>query len=154
MSWAQDSHGLVFKSNELKLYFDGHHTWAMKLSQLPKQKGNVKIITYSLPDLDYVKEQLGRRPHHIWLLCNTKFKEIAQEIKNTFPLIHVGVRHDIHSKVLLISPNTVYITSANFGRSRWHETSIGVRSKEAHDAYLHYSFVPLWDSSEKLRSYP
>lgn len=46
MGWNQDSHGLVFKSNELKLYYDGHHTWAMKLSQVSKQKGTVRIITY------------------------------------------------------------------------------------------------------------
>lgn len=80
-----------------------------------------------------------------------KFRERAQEIKDLFPLIRIGVRYDVHSKVLLIEPNTLYITSANFGLSRWHETSIGVRSKDAHDAYVCNAFNPLWDSAEKLR---
>jgi hypothetical protein len=48
MTWNNDAHGLVGKSNEIKAYLPGH-SWAMKLSQLHKQPdAMVRIATYSL----------------------------------------------------------------------------------------------------------
>lgn len=150
MTWKDDVHGKVFKSSEVKLYYSGSHTWAMKLSQLAGQAGVVRIVTYSLPDMDYVKKQFRRRPHDIWLICHSKFRKGAIEIKRAFPKIKVAVKDDVHSKVLLIEPKTVYVTSANFGLSKWHETTIGVRSQEAHDAYVENSFDKLWKQSEEI----
>lgn len=84
MAWNDDSFGAVFKSHEVKLFFNGDHTWAMKLSQLSKQDGTVRIITYSLPDLEYVKEQIGRRPNNIFIICHSRFEDRAREIKAAF----------------------------------------------------------------------
>ena len=148
--WQNDLHGFVFKSSELKLYRDGGHTWAMKLSQLPKQKGIVRIITYSLPDLKYAVEQLGRRPHSIYIICHSEFIKRATEIKNSLLDLRIAVNDRVHSKVCLIEPKTIYIGSANFGKSGWHETIIGIRSKEAHDWYVENSFIPLWKASREL----
>jgi len=142
--WKNDTFGLVFKSNEVKLYKDGHHTWAMKLSQLGRQKGIVRIVTYSLPRIEYAKEQLGRRPYDIFIVCHTKFKRQALAIKRAFPSIRVATIPDVHSKVCLIEPRTVYIGSANFGNSGWHESIVGIRSQAAHDWYVLNSFDPLW----------
>jgi len=150
MSWANDSHGLVFKSGEVKLFADGAHTWNMKLAQLARQSGTVRIITYSLPEMDYIKNLFSKRPEDIYLVCHNKFRGRAIEIKRSFPLINIALCDDVHSKVCLISPSTVYVGSANFGRSRWHETMIGVRSKDAHDWYLSRSFNPLWNRCEVL----
>ena len=151
MTWKDDVHGKVFRSSEIKLYYSGAHTWAMKLSQLARQTGTVRIITYSLPDMDYVKEQFDRRPNGVWLICNSKFKSRASEIKRVYPEIKIAFKDDVHSKVLLIEPKTVYITSANFGLSGWHETTIGVRSKEAHDSYVEHSFNKLWKQSKEVK---
>jgi len=41
-------------------------------------------------------------------------------------------------------------SSANFGDSDWHETSISVHSKEAHDWYVTDVFDPLWRSSHEV----
>ncbi len=85
MAWNDDNHGQLFKSNELKLYYSGTHTWAMKLSQLHHQSGYVRIITYSLPDIDYVKQQFHRRPYDISIICHSKFRDKAIEIKKPIP---------------------------------------------------------------------
>jgi hypothetical protein len=149
MGWCDDKHGKVFKSNELKLYYGGH-TWGMKLSQLHKQSGAIRIVTYSLPRVEYAMDQLSRRPKDIWIVAHSKFLEQAKAIKKALPEIEIALNDYVHSKIVLIEPKTVYITSANFGDSRWHETCIGVRSKEAHDAYVENSFTPLWQSSTPI----
>jgi hypothetical protein len=147
--WENDVHGLLFKSGELKLYRSSH-SWGMKLSQLPRQSGAVYIMTYSLPDMDYVKRQLGRRPENIHMICHSKFIGRAQQIKDTFPAIRVAVYDATHSKVLAIEPRTLYITSTNFGDSHWHETTIGVRSAEAFRYFVGQIFTPLWDRCREL----
>jgi len=149
MTWKNDGHGLLFRSEEIKLYKPSH-TWAMKLSQLDRQNGIVRIMTYSLPSLNYVREQLGRRPLDIYITCHSKFVEQAQAIKQEFPEIAIAVSDTMHSKVLLIEPATLYVGSANFGASGSHETMIGVRSKEAHDDFVRRVFIPAWQVSQEI----
>lgn len=152
MGWKDDNHGKVFKSSELKLYFSGSHTWAMKLSQLHRQSSYVRIITYSLPNMEYVKDLFHKRPFDISIICHSKFRDRAKELKKLFPQVNVAVKGDVHSKILLIEPETIYVTSANFGKSNWHETCLGARSKVAHDEYVQKSFNKLWDQSEEIFS--
>ena len=122
--WENDSHGLVFKSSEVKLY-GATHTWAMKLSQLNRQHGSVRIITYSLPAIAYIEAQFLRRPYDIWIVCHSAFHDRAQAFKIDFPGFHVATRNDVHSKVVLIEEQTLYISSANFGNSQWHKRPWG-----------------------------
>lgn len=150
MTWNSDAFGMVFKSSEIKLFHNGSHTWAMKLSQLARQPGTVRIITYTLPDLEYVSLQIGRRPKDILIICHAKCCERAMEIKRMFPGIQIAVNSAVHSKVCLISPKTVYIGSANFGLSDWHETVVGIRSVDLHDWYVERSFLPLWTASHEI----
>ena len=151
MAWKNDEHGIVFGSSEIKMYRNGHHTWAMKLSQISKSKSVVRIVTYSLPNLDYTQEQLGRRPQSIFVVCHSKFLIKAKQLKSEFPGIEIAVNSFVHSKVCMIEPSTIYVGSANFGLSDWHETIVGVRSKAAHDWYLENSFIPLWRGSKILK---
>lgn len=138
--WQNDAQGLVFKSSELKLFLTSH-TYGMKLSQLWKQSGVVRIMSYSLPDIDYVRTQVGRRPYNIMLLGHSKFYGKAIALRCAFPDIDIRLTDTMHSKVLAIEPRTLYIGSANFGNSGWHETMIGVRSEDAHD----YFVSEIWD---------
>lgn len=150
MTWADDAHGILLSIGEAKLYRNGGHTWAMKLSQLHRQKGICRIVTYSLPDIQYVHRQLDRRPHGVFIVFHEKFLRRGRELKNEFPLVRFACCNNVHSKVCMIEPNTVYVSSANFGYSGWHETTIGIRSKKAHDWYLQNSFLPLWNESKEL----
>lgn len=147
--WNNDSHGLLFKSSELKLYRPSH-TYGMKLSQLWRQEGVLRIMTYSLPNVDYVEMQLGRRPYNIKLLAHCKFRNKAVAIRAAFPDIEIRITEGMHSKIIGIEPRTLYIGSANFGSSGWHETMIGVRSKEAHDYFVAHLWQSEWDAAVEV----
>ena len=148
MTYKTDNGGVAFKANDAKLYFAGS-TWGMKLSQLNRQSGVVRIVTYSLPDMAYVKQQFERRPYDIWIICHTKFIDRAETLKRTFPDVRIAVRNDVHAKVLLIEPSTLYVTSANFGASHWIESGIGIHSKPAHDSAL-ATFENVWSGSREI----
>ena len=151
MAFKTDNGGFAFKCNDAKLCVGvGASTWATRLSQLSRMKGVVRIITYSLPKMDYLHTQLKRRPYDIFLLAHDKFLDRAESIRREFPRIRVAVHPKIHSKVLLIAPHTVWISSANFGSSDWHETTVGFHSKEAHDYYAEIEFPRLWNQSNEI----
>lgn len=148
MAWNNDGHGMVIKAAEVKL-FKPSHSWGMKLSQLPRQAGRVRIMTYSLPDRSYIIEQFNRRPNNIAILCHAKFRERAIELKALFPDIDVAVSESVHAKLLLIEPGTIYVTSANFGESHWSEVGVGIRSEAGHKWYAEM-FDDLWKKSEVI----
>jgi len=124
----------------------------MKISMLKQQTGIVRIITHSLPDIEYVKEQIDRRPKDIYLICNSDVAKDACELKTTYPNIRIATNNNANSKILLIEPDTIYLGSQDFGKSNYHETVVGIRSKEAHDWYIENSFIPLWDSSMEINN--
>ena len=37
--------------------------------------------------------------------------------------------------MVLIHPNTIWLSSANFGKSGWFENTIGIKNKEVYDFY-------------------
>lgn len=149
MAWNNDEHGMVVKAVEVKL-FKPSHSWGMKLSQLSRQLGHVRILTYSLPDHEYICQQFGRRPNNISILCHSKFRDRAAAIKSSFPEIGVALSDNIHAKLLLIEPGTIYVTSANFGDSQWNEVGVGIRSESGHRWYADM-FDEIWEKSEKLK---
>ena len=149
MAFKTDGGGYAFRAADAKLQANAS-TWATKLSQLARQKGTVRIVTYSLPDMAYVREQLGRRPTDIRLIAHSKFLDRAVAIRSEFPGIRVAVHDEVHSKVLLISPQTVVVSSANFGSSSWHETSVSFHNSGAHDWYASEVFERLWASSQEV----
>jgi phospholipase D-like protein len=151
MAFKTDGGGIGFSCNDIKLCVNAS-TWATKLSQLARQKGAVRILTYSLPSMRYIRDQIGRRPHDIHLIacstCSTSYVR-ARNIKEEFPAVRIALHLAVHSKVLLIAPHTVYISSANFGDSGWHETAIGLHSEQAHD-FMQRQFACLWEESEEI----
>jgi hypothetical protein len=149
MAFKSDGYGIAFKSNDIKIQTNGH-TWGMKLSQIYRQPGQIRIITYSLPDIEYVANLFSKRPTGIFMIAHAKFENKARRILDTFNEIKIALNSTVHSKILLIHPNTVVITSANFGDSHWHETSISIHSSIAHDWYVENAFTPLWDKSDIL----
>jgi hypothetical protein len=137
MTWNNDGWGLVGSSSEIKYYLPGH-SWAMKLSQLAKQPhALVRIATYSL-NTDYAVDILRRRPHHIRFACNPRFLPEAQQLARQLPGIEVCVVDDLHAKLVLIEPATVYVGSANFVRAALEDISIGVRGTQWHDHYAEW----------------
>jgi len=158
MTWNNDAHGLVFCSNELKLY-KRSHTWGMKLSQLGKQTGTVRIVTFRLPGSpglgdEYYATQISRRPSDMFVLIGTGGHpdELAKAraLKKRFPDVRVAVHPELHIKAVAIAPTTLYVGSANFGNSSWADITLGVRSAEAHDYFVAETFDPLWSKAAEL----
>jgi phosphatidylserine/phosphatidylglycerophosphate/cardiolipin synthase-like enzyme len=142
MTWKNDNSGLLGASNEIKAYLPSH-SWGMKLSQLAKQGDSlVRIATYSL-NADYAHEVLQKRPRHVRLMCNDKFWRQAHQLARLTPGIEVRVVPDLHAKLVLIDPATVYVGSANFVPAMIQDPSIGVRGAQWHNYYAAW-FDRLW----------
>ena len=148
MSWNDDFYGIVRKVKEIKVFSSGA-TWKMKLSQLGRQAGVMRIQTYSLPDMEYVQSVFQKRPSGIFLLCHEKFRQRANQIKAAFPAIEVGLHPSNHAKVVLIEPETVYVGSSNFGHSGWLEAEVGIRCKDIHD-FMVSRFNSAFAEAEKV----
>src|SRR5436305_15165268 len=97
-----DAGGFAFKCSDIKLS-TSVSTWANRISQLARMSGLARVITYSLPNIDYVRTQLSRR-ENILLIANAKFERQARELKLELPGVRVRVASDAHSKVLLVEP--------------------------------------------------
>lgn len=114
-------------------------TWNTRLSQIGtnnlKDK-KVIICTYSLPDLEYSEQIFDKRSKNVILVANEKFKVKADELKAKYPDLTIHLKEDIHAKIVLVEPETVWLSSANFGKSGWFEHTIGIHSKEAYSFYL------------------
>ena len=149
MSFKTDDGGYTLQIDDAKITFGNGSTWKTRLSQLANIIGNVYIMTYSLPDLPYVQEILGKRPHDIYVVAHSKFLEKAVCIKETYPDIHIALRDDTHAKVVLTGPNTVWLSSANFGKSGWLENTIGIHSQKAFE-YYKFAFKSTFDSSAQI----
>ena len=152
MSFKTDAGGFAFKCGDIKLQ-GGSSSWASRLSQLGKMKGCVRILTYSLPDLESIRGVLSKRPKDIFIIANPKAANVesrAEAIKEEFPNIRIALNEETHSKVFLIAPDSLMVSSANFGKSGWHETTVSFHQKEAHDHYIENDFEPLWNMSEEV----
>ena len=57
-------------------------------------------------------------------------------MKRMYPELKIVLKPDVHAKFVLIEPETVWLSSANFGRSGWFEQTIGLHSKEAYEYML------------------
>jgi phosphatidylserine/phosphatidylglycerophosphate/cardiolipin synthase-like enzyme len=146
MTWNNDAHGLVGGSREIKGYLPGH-SWAMKLSQLHKQPdAMVRIATYSV-NADYAADILRRRPYLVRFACNAQSWREAQKLAQELPNIEVRVVDDLHAKMVLIAPATVYVGSANFVKATLWDVSIGVRGTSWHDHYAK-QFDAMWDGGD------
>jgi PLD-like domain len=147
MTWRDDNHGMVTRSSEIKCYFDSH-SWPMKLSQLHRQRGLVRVATYSL-NAEHAVDIFRRRPHDIRIICNGKFRSEARLLAARLPLLEIACRDDMHAKLVLIEPDTVYLGSMNFVKNMMKDAVLGVRGRDIHQHYRLW-FDWLWRESEAI----
>lgn len=146
-----DNGGIAINNCEFVKLQSNSSTWATRIQALCKREDRIiRIMTYSLPNIRYVASQINRRPYSFYLIAHSKFINEAKKIKDNFPLVRIALNDKVHSKVLLASPNVVIVSSANFGRSKWHESSITIHSKEAHNWYVDEAFNPIWAESTEI----
>lgn len=140
MGFSSDNGGIAISINDAKLIkANAASTWNTRLSQIgtPNLRDKKVIIcTYSLPNLAYSKRIFDKRSSNVTLIVNEAFKDKAEELQNCYPDLVVRVKKDVHAKMVLIEPKTVWLSSANFGESDWFEQTIGLHSEEAYQFYL------------------
>ena len=138
MSFNTDNGGLAVKVTEkIKVSSsESASTWNTRLSQIAYQSGEIFICTYSLPDLNYITRILDKRSTGITVLANSKFVDKAKELKKLYPNLNIKLAPDTHAKIVLVPPNTVWLSSANFGQSRWFENTIGIKNEKVYEFYI------------------
>jgi hypothetical protein len=132
----QDDGGIVLSARQIKVYTE-RSTWSTRIGWFLRNNKKVFISTYSLPDVDYIKNMFGSLSlENVTILAHKKFALQAVRIKFEFPEIRIFLEDDTHQKCALCEPDTVIIGSANFGHSGWKELSVGLKSKGAYDILL------------------
>jgi hypothetical protein len=146
MIWRADSHGIVTRSSEIKCYVDSH-SWAMKLSQLHRQDGLVRVATYSL-NAKYATEVFQRRNRDVRIICNSKFRKQALTLNKRLPNIEIAYRDDMHAKFVLIEPDTVYLGSMNLVNNSVRDSVVGIRARDIQQYYADW-FDRMWSNSTR-----
>ena len=92
--------------------------------------------TYSLPSLEYLKKIFDKRTENVTLIAHEKFADKASHLKELYPDLEIILKPDVHAKYVLIEPDTVWLSSANFGSSGWFDQTIGIHDKDAYEFML------------------
>ena len=136
MPFRTDNGGMALNIQDAKISAGcSGSLWTTRLSQIAKVKGKIIIVTYSLPSLEDIKNILTKQPENVALVYHEKFNHKASAIRIYCPLIDLYPMPDCHAKIVLVEPKTVWLSSANFGKSKWFENTIGIHSREAYDYY-------------------
>jgi hypothetical protein len=127
--------------------------WRFLVVEASQYHRTVRMLTHTLPEMRFFLEHVP--PHmnfaHWEVIAHEKERAKAQAIKNAYPSLRIAVHQHMHSKVALVEPDRVYISSGNLGSNGFHETMIEMISKLAHDWYLQTVFMPLWRESQEMQ---
>ena len=113
-------------------------TWNTRLSQIGRNDHEITIVTYSLCNLKYISQIVGKRERGagITIICNSKYEYNGLILKRQFPELKVYANPNAHAKLVLIAPETVWLSSENFGHnSDTFDATIGIHNTEAYDHY-------------------
>ena len=133
MPFKTDNGGLALRAN-IKVSAAAS-SWSTRLSQIMSRDGEIIICTYSLPNMDYIDKIFDKRSKEITILANSTFYSRALELKQKYPALNIILAANTHAKMVLISPGTVWLSSANLGKSGWFENTVGIKSKEVYEFY-------------------
>lgn len=147
-AYKTDAGGIALKCNDMKITF-GEFNWKTKLSLCSRPSASVCIETYSLPRVNYIEELLEKGNNSIRIIANENFSDKAKAICEKFSNVQIRLLPHIHSKLAIVSPCTVLLTSANFGESKWIESGVSMHSNTAYAEAL-AGFESLWKTAQKI----
>lgn len=135
MAFKTDCGGVVMTA-DVKLS-KAATTWNTRLSQIHRMEGEVYICTFSLCNFEYISKILSKRSDRVTIICNSRYEENAKVLKGLFPETRFFVNPYAHAKLVLIDPQTVWLSSENLGRKKnTFDATIGIQSEEAYQHYL------------------
>jgi hypothetical protein len=149
MTFKDDGGGFAFSCSDAKFSICAS-TWNTRLSQLGKLVGPVRIMTGLLPDTEYIAQILSKRPSEVFIIANSNARDNADILKKKFPNIRIALHPNINAKVVFVSPETVWLSSSDFGKTKQVESAIGLHSVEVHDRAIRDLFTKEWEKSIEL----
>jgi len=127
MVFSDDSRGFAFSCEDAKMFISAS-TWNTRLSQIARVVGPILIMTGSLPDPEYISRTLGKRPRDIFIIANAAAQREARMLKLRFPEVRIALHPNNNARVVLVAPDTVWVSSADFGKTTRIESAIGLHS--------------------------
>lgn len=113
-------------------------------------QGELLILTRMLPDTDYLERIFGKRPTGIRFVANEDARTNAEYLKRVFPNIRVALSRTNNAKVVLVAPETVWLSSEDFGKSS-HKIGVGFHSPQLFARVCASLFEPAWSGATEIR---
>ncbi len=138
MTFTDDGAGFSFHCEDAKMLIGGSGTCATLFSYIGRpnhSNDEIHIITGLLSDIDYLKQIIGKRPSNIFIIAIVRALTEAHELKITFPEIRIALHKMNNAKIVLIAPDKVWVSSADFGKTpkKQCDSTIGLHSQDIHD---------------------
>lgn len=149
MSFSSDYGGFSFSCDDAKFSICAS-TWCTRLSQLGNSLGTIRVMTNLLPNTDYVSKIISKRPYDIFIIASSAAREDALIIKNNFPGVRIALQQKMNAKVVFVAPETIWVSSSDFGETKLIESAIGLHSAEVHDRAIEKLFNVQWEQSVEL----
>ena len=149
MAFSDDAGGFAFSCHDAKMSI-GASTWNTRLSQLARVSGPMLVMTCLPPDTTYISRIIGKRPRDICIIVNIDAETEARFLKQKFPAIRVALHKRNNAKVVLVAPDTVWVSSSDFGKSEKTESAVGMHSVDLYDRTLTSLFNKVWAQSTEI----
>jgi hypothetical protein len=125
-------------------------TWNTRLSQIGRIVGPVSILTGALPDPEYISQILKKRPRDVFIIASTSAEAEAKLLKSRFPAIRIAIHPNNNAKVVLVAPDTVWVSSSDFGMTKKIESAVGIHSTFVYSKTLESLFSKVWAEATEV----
>jgi hypothetical protein len=149
MAFTDDNGGFAFSCDDAKMCINSS-TWNTRLSQIGRVAGPILILTRALPDVDYIAQIVGKRPRDICIVANTCAEAEGRALKTRFPAIRVALHRSNNARVVLIAPDTIWVSSADFGKSNDIEAAVGMHSISVYTKTVSSLFMTAWSQATEI----
>ncbi|WP_455922638.1 hypothetical protein [Pseudomonas putida] len=149
MLFSDDGGGFRFACTDAKMSI-GASTWASRLSQLGKVSGEILILTHSLTEIDYITRILDKRPRDIWIVAHVSAEPEARVLKAGRPWLRIALHREIGAKAVLVAPETVWMSSSDFGKAGKLESAVGFHSAELYAKTRSQLFAKAWEQAFEI----
>ncbi|PPU37312.1 hypothetical protein [Xanthomonas arboricola] len=150
MAFSDDNGGFAFACDDAKMSICVS-TWNTRLSQIARVTGPIFVMTRLLPDANYISQIISKRPSDIFIIANSAAHASAQSIKRSFPNIRIVLHSRNNAKVVLVAPDTVWVSSSDFGKSEQIESAVGMHSEALYKRTLDTLFNKVWAGSQEIQ---
>lgn len=121
------------------------YPWHPILSLARRGGTTLRLITHTLPELIWLAEQFpGITLAGVSLIADAHYQPQARLLKQAYPRLSITTHAKVHTKIALIAPDRVYLSSGNIGSCGNHDTTAELTSRVLHDWYLENVWLPLW----------